>query len=97
VITDIGVALKHLVLLLFILFCLILNLIQLGIILCEVVLLLLNLAEVLIELMLLHSSVLVTLGGVEARLIHHLCCIEAFPTRLHILGSAFLFPARGVI
>jgi hypothetical protein len=96
VITDIGVALKHLVFVL-ILFCLILDLIQLGIILCEVVLLLLNLAEVLIELMLLHSSVLVTLGGVEARLIHHLCCIEAFPTRLHILGSAFLFPARGVI
>jgi hypothetical protein len=96
VITDIGVALKHLVLLL-IIFFLILDLIQLGIILCEVVLLLLNLAEVLIELMLLHSSMLVTLGGVEARLIHHLCCIEAFPTRLYILGSAFLFPPRGVI
>jgi hypothetical protein len=40
---------------------------------------------------------LVTLGGVETRLIDHLCCIEAFPTRLHILGSAFLFSPRGVI
>ena len=71
VITDIGVALKHLVLLL-ILFCLILNHVQFGIILCEVVLLLLYLAEVRIELMLLHSSMLVTLGGVETRLIDHL-------------------------
>ena len=92
VIADIGVALKHRVILLLILFCLILNHIQFGIILCEVVLLLLHLAEVRIELMLLHSSMLVALGGVETRLIDHLCCIEAFPARLHILGSAFLFP-----
>jgi hypothetical protein len=97
VITNIGVALKHLVLLLLILLCLILNHIQFGIILCKVVLLLLNLAEVRIELMLLHSSMLVTLGCVETRLIYHLCCIEAFPTRLHILGSDFLFAPRGVI
>ena len=96
-ITDISVALKHLVLLLLIFFCLILNHVQFGIILCKVVLLLLYLTEVRIELMLLHSSMLVTLGGVETRLIDHLCCIEAFTTRLHILGSAFLFPSRGVI
>jgi hypothetical protein len=97
VIADIGVALKHLVLVILILFFLILDHIQFGIILCEVVLLCLHLTEVRIELMLLHTSMLVTLGGVETRLIDNLCCIKAFPSRVNILGSAFLFPSRRII
>ena len=46
-------------------------------------LLLLHLTEVRIELVLLDTSVLVALGGVETRLIDHLCRVEAFPARLH--------------
>jgi hypothetical protein len=97
VITDISVALKHLVLLLLILLCLVLDHIQLGIILSEVVLLLLHLTEVRIEVVLLHASMLVALGGVETRLIDHLCCVEAFPPRLHILGGVLLFTPRGIV
>lgn len=93
---DIGVALEHLVLLLN-LISLVLDHIKFGIIFGELVLLLLRLTEVGIELMLLHASMLVTLGGVETRLIDHLCCIEAFPTRLHIQGGFLLFALRGIV